>query len=118
MRAAIEAAGAKLLYLPPYSPDFDPIENAFAKLKALLRKDAKRTRESLWTAIGAFIPAFTPGECAIDFAAAGYGAIGMENALNPSPRPRWAKPPRPIAAQLSFTRRLSDLLRNCRPISR
>ena len=47
-RAAIEAAGATLLYLPPYSPDFNPIENAFAKLKALLRKAAERTVGALW----------------------------------------------------------------------
>ena len=74
VRAAIEAVGARLLYLPPYSPDFNPIENAFAKLKALLRKAAKRTRESLWTAIGALIPTFTPSECANYFAAAGYAS--------------------------------------------
>src|SRR3954451_19257996 len=49
VRALIEAAGATLLYLPPYSPDFNPIENAFAKLKALLRKAAERTVEGLWT---------------------------------------------------------------------
>jgi transposase len=52
VRAAIEAAGASLLYLPPYSPDFNPIENAFAKLKALLRKAAERTVDGLWSAIG------------------------------------------------------------------
>ena len=52
VRALIEAAGASLLYLPPYSPDFNPIENAFAKLKALLRKAAERTVDGLWDAIG------------------------------------------------------------------
>ncbi len=52
VRRAIEAAGASLLYLPPYSPDFNPIENAFAKLKALLRKAAERTVEGLWSTIG------------------------------------------------------------------
>jgi len=72
VRASIEAAGARLLYLPPYSPDFNPIENAFAKLKALLRKAAERTVEGLWTAIGQLIDAFTPQECANYFAAAGY----------------------------------------------
>jgi transposase len=51
VREAIEAAGASLLYLPPYSPDFNPIENAFAKLKALLRKAAERTMEGLWRLI-------------------------------------------------------------------
>ena len=74
VRAAIEAAGASLLYLPPYSPDFNPIENAFAKLKALLRKAAERTVEGLWTKIGELLPAFTPAECANYFEAAGYDA--------------------------------------------
>jgi transposase len=73
-RALIEAAGASLLYLPPYSPDFNPIENAFAKLKALLRKAAERTVTGLWTAIGRLLDAFTPAECANYFAAAGYDA--------------------------------------------
>ena len=69
---AIEAAGARLLYLPPYSPDFNPIENAFSKLKALLRKAAARTVEGLWGAIASCIDLFTPQECANYFAAAGY----------------------------------------------
>ena len=56
----IEAAGASLLYLPPYSPDFNPIENAFAKLKALLRKAAERTVDGLWKAIGRLIDLFPP----------------------------------------------------------
>jgi transposase len=72
VREAIEAAGASLLYLPPYSPDFNPIENAFAKLKALLRKAAERTVEGLWAAIGRVIDLFTPQECANYFTAAGY----------------------------------------------
>ena len=74
MRALIEAAGASLLYLPPYSPDFNPIENAFAKLKALLRKAAERTVDGLWTAIGRLIDVFTPTECANYFQAAVYDA--------------------------------------------
>jgi transposase len=74
VRELIEAAGASLRYLPPYSPDFNPIENAFAKLKALLRKAAERTIEGLWTAIGRLLGSFTPGECANYFAAAGYDA--------------------------------------------
>ncbi len=61
MREAIEAAGASLRYLPPYSPDFNPIENAFAKLKALLRRAAERTVEGLWRLIGQLIDTFTPG---------------------------------------------------------
>jgi transposase len=71
-REAIEAAGATLLYLPPYSPDFNPIENAFAKLKALLRKAAERTLDGLWSAIGSLLGAFTPAECVNYFAAAEY----------------------------------------------
>lgn len=74
VREMIEAAGASLLYLPPYSPDFNPIENAFAKLKALLRKAAERTIDGLWNAIGRLLDAFTPNECANYFAAAGYDA--------------------------------------------
>ena len=73
-RHAIEAKGARLLFLPPYSPDFNPIENAFAKLKALLRKAAARTVADLSRAIGAAIDTFTPSECANYFAAAGYDA--------------------------------------------
>jgi transposase len=73
-RRAIEAAGAKLLFLPPYSPDLNPIENAFSKLKALLRKAAARTVQQLWKAIARAIDAFTPNECANYFAAAGYDA--------------------------------------------
>jgi transposase len=71
-RALIEAAGARLLFLPPYSPDFNPIENASAKLKALLRKAAGRTVEGLWDAIGRIAGAFTPAECANYFIATGY----------------------------------------------
>jgi transposase len=74
VRALIESADAKLLYLPPYSPDFNPIENAFAKLKALLRKAAERTLDGLWDAIGHLLQAFTANECANYFAAAGYDA--------------------------------------------
>jgi transposase len=73
-RQRIEAAGASLLYLPPYSPDFNPIENAFAKLKALLRKAAQRTVAGLWDAIGRSLDLFTPEECRNYFAAAGYDA--------------------------------------------
>jgi transposase len=74
VRAMIEAAAAELLYLPPYSPDFNPIENAFSKLKALLRKAAERTVDGLWTAIGRIVDLYTPKECANYFAAAGYDA--------------------------------------------
>jgi transposase len=72
--AMIEARGAQLAFLPPYSPDFNPIEMAFAKLKALLRKAAERTVDGLWRAIGRLVDVFTPQECANYFAAAGYDA--------------------------------------------
>ena len=75
VREMIEAAGATLLYLPPYSPDFNPIENAFSKLKAHLRKAEERTVEGLWDAIGRIVDLFTPTECANYFSAAGYDAI-------------------------------------------
>ena len=73
-REAIEGTGAALLFLPPYSPDFNPIENAFAKLKALLRKAAARTVEELWRTLGTCLDAFGPNECANYFRAAGYDA--------------------------------------------
>jgi transposase len=72
VRALIEAAGAKLLYLPPYSPDLNPIEMAFAKLKALLRKAAERTVAGLWDKIGELLTEFSEGECANYFRHAGY----------------------------------------------
>jgi transposase len=75
VREAVEAAGATLLFLPPYSPDFNPIENAFAKLKTLLRKAAARTVDHLWRVIGDCLDAFTPAECANYFAAADYDAF-------------------------------------------
>lgn len=75
VREAIKACGATLVYLPPYSPDLNPIEQAFAKLKALLRKLAARTLASLWDAIGALLDRFAPRECANYFANAGYGSL-------------------------------------------
>ncbi len=72
VRHAIEAAGASLLYLPPYSPDFNPIEMAFSKLKAILRKAAARTIDNLWQVIAEAIDDFTPAECRNYFAATGY----------------------------------------------
>lgn len=72
VREAIEAAGAILLYLPPYSPDLNPIEQAFAKLKALLRKAAARSIDALWAAIGELLDDFTPQECRNFFANSGY----------------------------------------------
>lgn len=72
IRDAIETVGARLVFLPPYSPDFNPIENAFSKLKALLRAKAERTIAALWDAVGALLDQFTPAECANYFKAAGY----------------------------------------------
>jgi len=72
VRRAIRAAGAKLFYLPPYSPDLNPIEQVFAKLKTLLRKAAERTVEATWRRIGALLDCFSPAECANYFANAGY----------------------------------------------
>ena len=71
-RDAIERAGAILVFLPPYSPDFNPIEMAFSKLKALMRKATERTIEELWSTVSFAIDAFTPTECANHFKAAGY----------------------------------------------
>jgi len=75
VREALEAAGAKLVYLPPYSPDLNPIEQLFAKLKALLRKAAERSIEALWTTIGRLLDAFSPEECANYLRHAGYASI-------------------------------------------
>lgn len=75
IRQAIEAAGARLLYLPPYSPDLNPIENAFAKLKAHARKAAARTIEALEVAAAKALNAFQPVHCQNFFAHAGYGFV-------------------------------------------
>ena len=72
VREAIEAAGATVRYLPAYSPDLNPIEMAFSKLKAALRKGAARTVKALWKLIGKLVKAFAPGECANYFRHAGY----------------------------------------------
>jgi transposase len=72
VRETIEATGARLLYLPPYSPDLNPIENAFSKLKAHVRKAAARTLEALHTAVAAALRTFQPIECANFLANAGY----------------------------------------------
>jgi transposase len=72
VREAIEARGASLLYLPPYSPDLNPIELAFSKLKRLLRSAAERTVGALWAAVGRLLAAFTPDECAAYLRHCGY----------------------------------------------
>ena len=72
IKGAIEAAGATLRYLPPYSPDLNPIEMMFAKLKALLRRAAERSVTALWQRIGSLLDQFTPAECANFLRNAGY----------------------------------------------
>lgn len=74
VRAAIRATGARLLFLPPYSPDLNPIEQVFAKLKHLLRAAAERTKEDTWQRIGTLLDRFQPDECAAYLKNSGYGA--------------------------------------------
>lgn len=75
VRQAIESAGAHLRYLPAYSPDLNPIEQAFSKFKAYLRKAATRTVDDLWQAIADAIPLIQPHECENHFSAAGYEPV-------------------------------------------
>jgi transposase len=75
VRQAIATAGASLLYLPPYAPDLNPIEQLFAKLKALLRKTAARTKDDLWSAIGRLLDACPASACANYLRHCGYGPI-------------------------------------------
>ena len=81
VRRAIEGAGCRLLYLPPYSPDFNPIEQAFSKLKALLRKAGRRTVEGLWAFLGEAVDLFTPDECRNYFRHCGYAATPTSKPL-------------------------------------
>jgi putative transposase len=74
IRDVIRAAGARLFFLPPYSPDLNPIEQVFAKLKHSLRKAAKRTVEATWRQIGALLDDFSPEECQRYLVNAGYGS--------------------------------------------
>ena len=74
VRRLIRSVGAKLFFLPPYSPDLNPIEQVFAKLKILLRKAAERTVEATWNRIGALLGCFTAQECANYFENAGYAS--------------------------------------------
>jgi transposase len=74
VRQAIKAAGASILYLPPYSPDLNPIEQLFTKLKSLLRKAAARTKAELWSTIGRLLDACPPAECANYLNHCGYRA--------------------------------------------
>ena len=72
VRQAIRRASAKLIFLPPYSPDLNPIEQVFAKLKHLLRKAAERTNEATWRRIGSLLDEFSPDECQNYFSNSGY----------------------------------------------
>ncbi len=72
VRQAIRSAGARLLFLPPYSPDLNPIEQVFAKLKHLMRKAAERSHEATWRRIGTLIECFSPDECANYLRNSGY----------------------------------------------
>ncbi len=74
VRQAIRAAGARLLFLPPYSPDLNPIEQVFAKLKHLMRKAAERTVETTWRRIGKLLDSFSANECANYFVNSGYAS--------------------------------------------
>jgi transposase len=73
-RKAIRAAGARLFFLPPYSPDLNPIEQVFAKLKHLLRKAQERTVEATWQRIGTLLRSFSPQECANYLCNSGYAS--------------------------------------------
>jgi putative transposase len=75
IRKNIAAAGARLIFLPPYSPDLNPIEQAFAKLKHHLRKAKERTVEATWQRIGLILRTFSPAECRNYFINAGYGSV-------------------------------------------
>jgi transposase len=83
VREAIEARGASLKLLPPYSPDFNPIEQAFSKLKAWLRKVGRRTTETLWESIGEALTHLTPAECANYFVTQAIPYKRSETALVP-----------------------------------
>ena len=75
VREAIAAVGAGILHLPPYSPDLDPIEQLFAKLKTLLRKAAARSREALWATVGHLLDTFSPDECRSYLTNCGYALV-------------------------------------------
>ncbi len=74
-RAAVRARGAHLIFLPPYSPDLNPIEQAFARLKHLMRKSAPRDVEATWRRVGQILDLFTSSECANYLANSGYGSV-------------------------------------------
>jgi transposase len=75
IRTAIRSVGARLLFLPPYSPDLNPIEQVFAKLKHLMRKAAERTAEATWRRIGSLLDCFSPHECQNYLRNSGYALM-------------------------------------------
>lgn len=81
IRSAIKAAGARLWFLPPYSPDLNPIEQAFSKIKHWMRQAQKRTMEETWRHIGALVQTIQPDECANYLENAGYVSVKRSNAL-------------------------------------
>jgi transposase len=81
VRQALEGAGCQVLYQPPYSPEYNPIELAYSKLKRLLRKAAERTVEGLWSALGRLLDRFSPDECRNYFRHRGYAATPSWRAL-------------------------------------
>ena len=74
IRSAIKAVGARLLFLPPYSPDLNPIEQVFAKLKHLMREAAERSHEATWRRVGSLLDTFSPDECRNYLRNAGYAS--------------------------------------------
>jgi transposase len=99
VRDAIEQAGAELRFLPPYSPDFNPIEMAFAKLKALLRAKAERTIPALWDTVGTLIDVYKPDECA----SAPMFEVMMMSVLRKSTVRPWPSVRRPSSSTCSST---------------
>jgi transposase len=88
IRKAIRGAGARLLFLPPYSPDLNPIEQVFAKLKHLMRKAAGRTHEAIWRRIGSLLDAVSPAECRNYLLNSGYGSTRCHPTLGQADGPR------------------------------
>ena len=118
VRRAIRAAGAKLLFLPPYSPDLNPIEQVFSKLKTLMRKAAERTVEDTWRRVGKLLDQFTAQECANYISNAGYGSLGAcrcRRELIGAPRRRKRRPcyDRPARLPLSPPGRRRQSKRRC-----
>src|SRR3546814_14833993 len=95
VRAAIRSVGARLLFLPPYSPDLNPIEQMFAKLKHLLRKAAERTTDNTWKRIGSLLDTFSPAEYQNYLAHAGSASMYSYTALKHVPIFRLYQPPPP-----------------------